>query len=116
MLAVYEHLANSDQEDAVLKLHGLKNDNTQESILFSKSCPNCHVSNSRDKYHCINCGKELSKELVKLKESKREMSRKTRTPDFEDKISKKIKNLKHLFLEQQKFISKLVDEKTKIIS
>jgi len=114
MLAVYEHLANSDQEDAVLKLHGLKNDNAQESILFSKSCPNCHVSNSRDKYHCINCGKELSKELAKLKEGKREISRKTRTPDFEDKISKKIESLEYLFLEQQKLISKLVDEKTKI--
>ncbi len=115
MLAVYEHLANSDQEDAILKLHGLKKDDTNNSILFSKSCPNCHIQNSSDKYHCTSCGKELSKELVKLKEGKREMNRKSKIPDFENKISKKIENLKSLFLEQQKLISKLIDAKTKII-
>lgn len=114
MLAVYEHLANSDQEDAVLKLHNLKKDNTQESILFSKSCPNCHILNSRDKHHCINCGKELSQELVKLKEGKREI-RKIKTPDYEDKISKKIENLEYLFLEQQKLISQLLDKKIEVI-
>lgn len=115
MLAVYEHLANSDQEDAILKLHGLKKDNTNESVLFSKSCPNCHVQNSSDKHHCMGCGKELSKELVKLKEGKREINRQSKIPDFEDKISKKIENLEYLFSEQQKLISKLVDQKTKII-
>ena len=71
MLSVYEHLANSDQEDAILKLHGLKKEDTSKSILFSKTCSNCHTQNSSDKHHCMECGKELSEELVKVKEAKR---------------------------------------------
>ncbi|MEX2060833.1 MAG: site-specific integrase [Nitrosopumilaceae archaeon] len=111
MLAVYEHLANSDQEDAILKLHGLKKENTNKSILFSKSCPYCHVQNSSDKHHCTGCGKELSEELVKLKEARREANRKSVVENFEGTVSKKIENLESLFVEQQKLIQSLLNEK-----
>ena len=112
MLAVYEHLASSDQEDAILKLHGLKKDVTGESILFSKLCPSCHMRNSSDKHHCMACGKELSEELVKLKEAKREVKT-SKIPDL-DKISKKIENLESLFAEQQTLIHQLLNKKIKI--
>ncbi|PJC51259.1 MAG: hypothetical protein CO032_00520 [Nitrosopumilales archaeon CG_4_9_14_0_2_um_filter_34_16] len=111
MLAVYEHLANSDQEDAILKLHGLKKDDTHKSILFSKSCPNCHEQNSSDKHHCIRCGKELSEELVKIKEAKREATRKSTLHNFETMVSERIGNLESLFVEQQKLIQSLLTEK-----
>lgn len=111
MLAVYEHLANSDQEDAILKLHGLKKDDTNKSILFSKSCPNCHKQNSSDKHHCIECGKELSEELVKIKEAKREATRKSTLHNFETMVSERIGNLESLFVEQQKLIQSLLTEK-----
>lgn len=111
MLAVYEHLANSDQEDAILKLHGLKKDDTNKSILFSKSCPNCHEQNSSDKHHCIRCGKELSEELVKIKEAKREATRKSTLHNFENMVSERIGNLESLFVEQQKLIQSLLTEK-----
>lgn len=111
MLAVYEHLANSDQEDAILKLHGLKKDDTSKSILFSKSCPNCHKQNSSDKHHCIECGKELSEELVKIKEAKREATRKSTLHNFETMVSERIGNLESLFVEQQKLIQSLLTEK-----
>jgi len=112
MLAVYEHLANSDQEDAILKLHGLKKDDFNKSILFSKSCPNCHAQNSSDKHHCISCGKELSEELVKAKEAKREENRKSAVQNFEGMISKRMENLESLFVEQQKLIQNLLNERT----
>ena len=110
MLAVYEHLANSDQEDAILKLHGLKKEDTNKSILFSKACPNCHLQNSSDKHHCMACGKELSEDLVKAKTAKREKDQKSIVQNFEDMMSKRIKNLESLFVEQQKLIQSLLNE------
>lgn len=110
MLAVYEHLANSDQEDAILKLHGLKKEDANKSILFSKVCPYCHIQNSSDKHHCISCGKELSEEFVKAKTAKREKDQKSIVQSFEDAISKRIENLESLFVEQQKLIQSLLNE------
>ncbi|MGI0060113.1 MAG: tyrosine-type recombinase/integrase, partial [Nitrosotalea sp.] len=56
MLSRYEHLASSDQEDAILKLYGLKKQDDSNCILFSKICPACKESNSSDKSHCTKCG------------------------------------------------------------
>lgn len=64
MLSRYEHLASSDQEDAILKLHGIKKQDDSKSILFSKVCPSCKEKNSADKSHCAKCGFALSKRLV----------------------------------------------------
>lgn len=111
MLAVYEHLANSDQEDAVLRLHGLKKDDADKSILFSKICPKCHEQNSSDKHHCTSCGHELSEEFAKLKEAKREADRNSEAQNFEGMIFEKIGNLESLFAEQQKLIQSLLNEK-----
>ncbi|MDE1840236.1 MAG: hypothetical protein KGH87_10010, partial [Thaumarchaeota archaeon] len=68
MLSRYEHLASSDQEDAILKLHGLKKQADSESILLSKICPSCKERNSSDKSHCMKCGTILSKKLAQQRE------------------------------------------------
>ncbi|MDE1764198.1 MAG: site-specific integrase [Thaumarchaeota archaeon] len=77
MLSRYEHLASSDQEDAILKLHGIKKQDDSKSILFSKVCPSCKEKNSSDKSHCAKCGFALSKRLVQeLEASKKGHARK----------------------------------------
>ena len=78
MLSRYEHLASSDQEEAILKLHGIKRGNESESILFAKLCPSCKQKNSAEKSHCTKCGSVLSKRLVQeLEARKKSNSRKT---------------------------------------
>ncbi|MDE1764328.1 MAG: site-specific integrase [Thaumarchaeota archaeon] len=64
MLSRYEHLASSDQEDAILNLHGIKKQDDSRSILFSKVCHNCKEKNSSDKSHCTKCGLVLSQRLA----------------------------------------------------
>ncbi len=72
MLSRYEHLASSDQEDAILKLHGIKKQDDSKSILFSKVCPSCKEKNSADKSHCIKCGFVLSKRLAQESEIRKQ--------------------------------------------
>ncbi|RNJ80743.1 MAG: site-specific integrase [Nitrosopumilus sp. B06] len=59
MISVYEHLGSSDQEDAVLRLHGLRNSRRQSTILFSRECSSCGRANSADKESCSACGIRL---------------------------------------------------------
>ncbi|HET6516870.1 MAG TPA: site-specific integrase [Nitrosopumilaceae archaeon] len=112
MLSHYEHLASSDQQDAVLKLHGLKKDDEQNSILFSKVCPDCKQQNSSDKSHCIRCGMGLSKELAQVRQAMLEKRQNSDVKTLERKFSKKIRNLESLIIEQRRFIQQLVDDKT----
>jgi integrase/recombinase XerD len=113
MLAVYEHLANSDQEDAVLRLHNLKKEDKENSILFPKICPACKQRNSSDKSHCVHCGSGLSKELVQIKQAILEKRQNTDVKVLERRFSKKIKSLESLIIEQRSLIQQLVTDKNK---
>ncbi len=113
MLAVYEHLANSDQEDAVLRLHNLKKEDKENSILFPKICSACKQRNSSDKSHCVHCGCGLSKELVQVKQAILEKRQNTDVKVLERKFSKKIKSLESLIIEQRSLIQQLVSDKNK---
>ena len=88
MLSRYEHLANSDQEDAVLKFHGLKKQDNSQSILFSKICPSCKEKNSADKSHCTKCGTVLTKKLAQQRKQSHNMIQK------EFRVMSKVANLK----------------------
>ena len=110
MLTHYEHLANSDQEDAVLKLHNLKKENNENSILFPKICPNCKQRNSNDNSHCLHCGMELAKSLVQLRE-KRQKAQNFNIKELENVFFKRIENLELLFEKQQQLITRLVNER-----
>ncbi len=110
MLTHYEHLASSDQEDAVLKLHNIKKENKDKSILFPKICPSCKIRNSSDNSHCLHCGTELTKTLVHLRET-RQKTQSNNLKEFESIFSKRIENLELLFEKQQQLISRLVSER-----
>lgn len=64
MRSRYVHLANSDQEKAVLKKYGLLKEDQEESLLKPKSCPRCSEQNSPDKKRCTRCGFILDRELA----------------------------------------------------
>ena len=107
MLAKYEHLASSDQEDAILKLHGLKKQNDSESILFSKICPSCKERNSADKNHCIKCGNILSKRLAQVREAKKQDEIK----QIERNFGLTVKALQRSILEQQRKLDEILKGK-----
>ena len=56
MISVYEHLASSDQEDAVLRLHGMRNERRRSAVLLARQCPSCGVVSSADREACPGCG------------------------------------------------------------
>ena len=113
MLTHYEHLANSDQEDAVLKLHNLKKENNENSILFPKICPSCKQRNSSDNSHCLHCGMELAKTLVHLRET-RKKSQSYTIKELENVFFKRIESLELLFEKQQQLIATLINERNTI--
>ncbi|MGC1708177.1 MAG: site-specific integrase [Nitrosotalea sp.] len=106
MLQRYTHLADSDQEDAILKLHGLKKEDNSESILFSKICPHCHQGNSADKSHCSNCGTILSKKLAQIREARKFDD----VTNLERKFSSEIKSLRKTIEGQQRMFDKMLGE------
>lgn len=108
MLQRYTHLADSDQEDAILKLHGLKKDDGDTSILFSKICSKCHQKNSADKSHCSGCGNILSARLAKMREIRKHDDMKRLEKKFGDEIA----DLKHTITKQQELFDKILNEKS----
>jgi hypothetical protein len=55
----YVHLNNSDVEDAILKMYGIKKEQETEKISLPKKCPICGVHNSPTTNMCYKCGKPL---------------------------------------------------------
>lgn len=103
----YTHLADSDQEDAILRLHGLKSKDENYSMLFSKICPSCKEHNSADKSHCTKCGFILSKKLAQ----EREFRRRDQTKNMEIKYSKDVASLRKDYDELKKMLAKVLNEK-----
>ncbi|MDC8452258.1 MAG: tyrosine-type recombinase/integrase [Candidatus Nitrosotalea sp.] len=108
MINRYEHLADSDQEDAILKLHGLKKeDESKVSMLFSKICPSCKERNSADKSHCVKCGEIISKKLAQEREAGKQDDMKK----IEKKFGSAITELQEAILEQQRKFEEILREK-----
>ncbi|SRR5581483_11138441 len=107
MLSRYEHLASSDQEDAILKLHGLKKQDDSESILLSKICPSCKERNSVEKSHCVKCGTILSKKLAQQREARRQDEK-----NIIENYAKDVANLKKDYNELKEMLVKVLKEKS----
>lgn len=108
MINRYTHLADSDQEDAILALHGLKKkDEGKVSILFSKICPGCKERNSADKSHCTKCGTILSMKLAQEREAKKL----NEIRQIEKSFSSTVKELQKAILEQQSKLDEILKGK-----
>ncbi|MDE1861996.1 MAG: site-specific integrase [Thaumarchaeota archaeon] len=105
MLSRYEHLASSDQEDAILKLHGIKKQDDSKSILFSKVCPSCKEKNSVDKSHCVKCGFALSKKLVQELEARKKGHAREKT-----RYEREISSLQGQISEIREILAELVQK------
>ena len=65
MAAVYVHLSGRDVDNAILKVHGITNNNDkEESKLKPKNCPRCEKVNQATNKFCSLCGMLLDRESM----------------------------------------------------
>ncbi len=75
MLAVYEHLNSRDLDEAILKIHGIKQEEIKEiKQVETKVCPNCGQVNSILAQFCIKCTMPLDlKSIIELDEKRKKL-------------------------------------------
>lgn len=61
MPAVYIHLSESNVDDKVLEIAGIKKEEVQEKKSSIKICPFCKTKNPFDIVYCMNCSRILDK-------------------------------------------------------
>lgn len=61
MAATYVHLSGRDVDSAILKLHGIQDENAKEEKdeMAPKTCPRCELSNEATNQFCSRCGLPL---------------------------------------------------------
>ena len=73
MPARYVHLNNSDVEDAILTMYGIKKEKDLENLQLPKMCSICEIPNSYDSEICCRCGKPLDlKTALQIEEKDKE--------------------------------------------
>ena len=115
MLGHYEHLANSDQEDAILNMYGIKKEKKSSVFFLPKLCPSCKKKNSSEKSHCVHCGAVLSSKLIQHMEHERSR-RSTGMKRLEKKISREVDQLRELCKQQHSLIETLLRQKNEAVS
>lgn len=98
MAALYYHLSGKDVDEALLKLHGIKTENTEEVKAETRVCRRCTAVNSAFSQFCKNCSFPLdSMEVIKLDNKIRKFDGLLR--DFFVYYANKDKKFKEIFLE-----------------
>jgi integrase/ribosomal protein L40E len=66
MASTYVHLSGRDIDNAILKMHGIKQEEDEEKNgeIKVKECRFCHERNSFDSKYCRSCGKSLDMKAV----------------------------------------------------
>ena len=71
MAAQYVHLSGKQVDDAILRMHGLKEPDKKEDILKQKQCPRCKTLNDHNNQYCEKCWLPLTEHaLTELDETK----------------------------------------------
>jgi integrase/recombinase XerD len=71
----YVHLNNSDVDNAILKLYGLKKESEQEKPLLPKKCSFCQTHNSPNSEKCYRCGRFIDlKKAIESEEQANQQS------------------------------------------
>ena len=60
MPATYVHLSGRNVDDALLRLHGLKQENEEEHLV----CPRCKMNNDTISRYCYKCGLPLGVDIA----------------------------------------------------
>ena len=71
----YEHMMNSDVEEAIFKHYGITNTKNQDIVSRPRICKICSVPNSYDSKMCSKCGKPLDLKIALENEEKNEKER-----------------------------------------
>ncbi|MDH3765870.1 MAG: site-specific integrase [Nitrosopumilus sp.] len=66
----YEHMMNSDVEDAMLKHYGMSTSKDKPTANIPKICKICELANSYDSTICSKCGKPLDLKTALAREEK----------------------------------------------
>lgn len=112
----YEHMMNSDVEEAIFKHYGISNNKNDDIVSRPKMCHICNISNSHDAKICSKCGKPLSLEASIEKEEQEKKERE----QFEEKIKQvdelleKQKELTVTRLQEEFFARKMQKDYQKI--
>jgi len=91
----YEHMMNSDVEEAIFRHYGISKYKENDIINKPKICKICEMSNSYDSKLCSKCGKPLDLQTALVKEE--EQQRKTEQQD--QKISKMEQKMQEMLIE-----------------
>ncbi len=83
----YEHMMNSDVEEAVLKHYGMTDNKENDLVSKPKICHICDVPNSYDAKMCSKCGKSLGIESASEFDEKIENTQKM-MENYEEKLAK----------------------------
>jgi len=107
MPARYVHLNNSDVEDAILTMYGIKKEKDLENLQLPKICSICEIPNSYDSKICCRCGKPLDlKTALQVDEQKDEM-KKYIDQKFERLLQSQENEKKHLEVQLKNKIKEL---------
>ena len=71
----YEHMMNSDVEEAIFKHYGISNTKSEDLVCKPKICKICDLPNSYDSKMCSKCGKPLDLKIALENEEKNETER-----------------------------------------
>ncbi len=66
MPARYVHLSGKDVENALLELHGIKNEDENKTKVMFRDCPRCAEKNTPDSQRCSKCGFILDEQLLSV--------------------------------------------------
>ncbi len=112
----YEHMMNSDVEEAILKHYGMSSVKGEDLVNKPKICKICELPNSHDSKMCSKCGKPLDLEASIELDEKNQQQITTQNEKIEnlEKSLEIIQNtLKNRDKEWEKTMLKLFDESAK---
>ncbi|MEX0861123.1 tyrosine-type recombinase/integrase [Nitrosopumilus sp.] len=113
----YEHMMNSDVEEAILKHYGISSAKSTDLVNKPKICKICDIPNSYDSKMCSKCGKPLDLKIALENEEKLEKERQSIKEELEhlkenmeDIISKKVSQYSSKFIKE---FEKMMDKRIK---
>ncbi len=99
----YEHMMNSDVEEAIFKHYGISTSKNEDIVSRPKICHICNIPNSYDSKICSKCGKPLSLEVA-IEKGEQEKAEKIQ-------LEEKIKEVDELIKRQKEYtITRYQDE------